>query len=461
MQGFPLEVQKNLVEQLEQQLPGLQVIDRENFQLLGAAMFDDSVDSTLQDKVDTLSTMYERLPLMSSHAAVTLLQHSLGVQKVVYFLRTSPGFSCPTSCRDLDKAVIKALERCLNLSFSSSAAAQLQLPISKGGLGIRSAEALALPCFLSSSYGSIEMVRLCMNDLGAIPTGLREALEQWTTTVGPAIPMDSREFQKEWDNALGDTIMKRLLAEDTSDLTRARLTHVSQKESGLFLTAVPSPNVGTLLNNEQLRASLALRLGLPLYEKHPCACGRTVDTRGLHKLSCSQYALQRQARHDHVNDVLARALRQAGVTNRLEPQGLCADDAIRPDGVTIMPWSAGRALTWDVTIRDTYAATHLPYASRAVGHASSKAEREKRQKYLPLLNSYTFVPFAIESSGVWGGEAREFARQIGQRITQLTGEVKATQFLCQRISIEVARGTAALLMEGLPQGEDLHELFLT
>jgi len=283
----------------------------------------------------------------------------------------------------------------------------------------------------------------------------------WTTTVGPALPLEYREFQQKWDVQFCDTIMKRLLEEDTSDLTRTRLTHVSQQESGPFLTAIPSPNVGTLLNNEQLRASVGLRLGIPLYEEHLCACGMTVDTKGLHKLSCNQYALQRVARHNELNDVLSRALRQAGITNKVEPQGLCSDDALRPDGVTIMPWSAGRSLTWDVTVRDTYAPTHLPLASRTVGHASTKAEKEKRQKYLPLLHSYTFVPFCIETSGVWGREALELTRQVGQRITRTTGDLRATRFLRQRLSIEVARGTAAILMEGLPSGEDLHELFLT
>jgi len=33
---------------------------------------------------------------------------------------------------------------------------------------------------------------------------------------------------------------------------------------------------------------------------------------------------------------------------------------ITPDGVTLIPWSRGRCLTWDVTVPDTFAASHLP-----------------------------------------------------------------------------------------------------
>ena len=64
-----------------------------------------------------------------------------------------------------------------------------------------------------------------------------------------------------------------------------------------------------------------------------------------------------------------------------------------------------------------------------------------------------------ETSGYWGGEALEFSKQIGQRIKELTGEDRATSFLRQRISIEAVRGTAFMLLEGMPRGNSLDELF--
>jgi hypothetical protein len=272
--------------------------------------------------------------------------------------------------------------------------------------------------------------------------------------------LESREFQKVWDELASSASLNRLIKDDVADVDRARLIHVSRKDAGFFLEALPSPKVGTLLSNDQLRACVALRLGIPLFDEHICACGITVDTKGLHKLCCKKLALSKIARHNQINDVLSRALRQAGISNRLEPENLCTDSGIRPDGLTVMPWSFGRSLIWDVTVRDTYAPTHLAQSSRLVGHASSKAEKEKRRHYLPLLDSYIFIPFAIETSGVWGGEALEFSKQIGARITQLTGEDRATAFLRQRVAIEVARGTALLLMEGLTHSDELAELFL-
>ena len=184
-----------------------------------------------------------------------------------------------------------------------------------------------------------------------------------------------------------------------------------------------------------------------------------MDPYGLHKLDCEKFTLAKKARHDAINDVLSRGLRQAQVANRVEPHGLHVDDNICPDGVTLLPWSNGRCLTWDVTVHNTYAQSYLPQASRQVGAVARRAEGEKRRLYQPLMDRFMFVPFVLETSGVWGEEAREFVKQIGRRITQVTGEQRATSFLYQRISIEATRGTSIILLEGLPSGDHLDELF--
>ena len=48
--------------------------------------------------------------------------------------------------------------------------------------------------------------------------------------------------------------------------------------------------------------------------------------------------------------------------------------------------------------------------------------------------------------GVWGSSARELIRRIGSRVTEQTGDVCATQFLIQQVSINVQRGNVASVM---------------
>jgi hypothetical protein len=70
------------------------------------------------------------------------------------------------------------------------------------------------------------------------------------------------------------------------------------------------------------------------------------------------------------------------------------------------------------------------------------AEARKRTKYVDLLRNYTFVPFAVETFGVWGPEALAFSSEVGARLAAQTGESRSTSFLRQRIDIAIQRGNA-------------------
>ena len=54
-----------------------------------------------------------------------------------------------------------------------------------------------------------------------------------------------------------------------------------------------------------------------------------------------------------------RALKRAEIPSTNEPKGLVRGDDKKPDGLTLVPWKAGKALTWDATIVDTFAASYI------------------------------------------------------------------------------------------------------
>ena len=68
---------------------------------------------------------------------------------------------------------------------------------------------------------------------------------------------------------------------------------------------------------------------------------------------------------------------------------------------------------------------------------------KKQQKYEDLNAGVDFVPFAIETSGVWGEQAMELVTEIGRRIAEVSHDSRSTSFLRQRISVAVQRGNAA------------------
>jgi len=59
-------------------------------------------------------------------------------------------------------------------------------------------------------------------------------------------------------------------------------------------------------------------------------------------------------------------------------------DGKRPDGTTILPWSRGRPLAWDVTVPDTYADSHVVNTAREAGAAANHAATNKNTKYSQL-----------------------------------------------------------------------------
>ena len=66
------------------------------------------------------------------------------------------------------------------------------------------------------------------------------------------------------------------------------------------------------LDDEAMRVSVGLRLGLPICKPHTCVCEAMVDERSLHGLSCMR-GIGRLSRHNHINDIMCRAFASAGM----------------------------------------------------------------------------------------------------------------------------------------------------
>jgi hypothetical protein len=117
----------------------------------------------------------------------------------------------------------------------------------------------------------------------------------------PTIP----EFQKNWDNIN----IKRIIANDlifNSSRVLARFKALQCREPGSWLHAIPSPNIGTLLDNISFQVCIGLRLGCNLCTPHICKCNAKVDEIGI-GLSCSKSS-GRFSRHNEINSIINRSL---------------------------------------------------------------------------------------------------------------------------------------------------------
>src|SRR6218665_441891 len=100
----------------------------------------------------------------------------------------------------------------------------------------------------------------------------------------------------------------------------------------------------------------------------------------------------RSLRHHAINDIIHvwRALLRAGVPRTREPAGLFRTDGKRPDGATLVPWSAGKYLAWDATVVHTCAASYISPQAASVGPASVQAANRKSLKYAALPTTHVF-----------------------------------------------------------------------
>ena len=65
---------------------------------------------------------------------------------------------------------------------------------------------------------------------------------------------------------------------------------------------------------------------------------------------------------------------------------------IRPDGATLIPWSRGKLLAWDVTVPDTFAKSHLHNTAIQACAAADTAAGNKVTKYAHLATTHMFIP---------------------------------------------------------------------
>jgi len=223
--------------------------------------------------------------------------------------------------------------------------------------------------------------------------------------------------------------------------------------SGAWLAALPIASCGLRLDDEAVRVAVALRLGLHLCVAHECRCGASVDTWGLHAMVCKK-APARSTRHFAVNDIITRAFTSAGVPVVKEPSGLSRNDGKRPDGLTLVPWQNGKALTWDVTVTTTLAESYLSASSNCAGSAAELAATKKTDKYSGLPAAYLFQPIALETLGPVNSSAAVFIAEMGRRISLVSGDPKEEQFLWQRLSVCLQRYNAILLHQSFVERDD-------
>jgi len=104
-------------------------------------------------------------------------------------------------------------------------------------------------------------------------------------------------------------------------------------------------------------------------------------------------------------------------------------DGKRPDGLSLVPWEAGKPLTWDVTVICPLADSYVAAAARETGSAAEEAATRKTAKYSSIQAHHIFQPVAVESLGPINASGRIFLSKLGRKLADQSGDDREISFL--------------------------------
>ena len=442
-----LDSPDSVIKEFKELLPDLKITSIDESIILGSPIATQGLRSEIESKLNSLKRMITRLKFIDPHQAFVLLKNSFAIPKLTYILRSSRAFQQVDLLQEFDDTLRAAMSTITNIDFTDDSWTQASLPARAGGLGIRKSVDISLPCFISSALSAgilVEAILSSVTDLA--PFEISAEVEAWKASGQDLVePEGESGFrQRAWDSPHIEYVQKTLL-DNADQFSRARLLASAESESGSWISAIPVPSLGTNMSPDEIRVAIALRTGSRICENYVCRCGKNVDEFGFHLLSC-HFNEGRHPRHAALNDIICRALKSAGVPSVLEPVGLNRGDGKRPDGITIFPFSQGKALCWDATCVNTYGESSINDSAVEVGSAAAKAEASKRSKYPDLVRRFRFEPVAIETSGVFGPSSKNIIYEIGKRISEKTGDKRETVWLKQRLSIATQKGNTLSIL---------------
>src|SRR5664279_4381211 len=136
----------------------------------------------------------------NNNDALILLRSSLSAPKIQHLLRCSPCVE-HQSLAVFDSLLRSGICAITNCDLSDAQWLQASLPVRDGGLGVRRAESLALPSFLSSATSTKELQDLILSDSRSVDCNFFSTFVQsWTQMHSSSVPDQPASFKQNlWD----------------------------------------------------------------------------------------------------------------------------------------------------------------------------------------------------------------------------------------------------------------------
>ncbi len=419
-----------------------------------------------------------------------LLRACMGMVKLNYCWRTTSPLFLDKASAVMTKVLQDALRRIVVNNVTKFGDFQLQLsslPLRLGGLGITLPTDLLHYAYISSSRDSSALQSKIFPILCDNSESLQQFLQNYISCLSPSLknkftfsnvdqlPLYNNQrllaafyFSSKHNILMGHPYLQRADYQQFVTQFKLILQSTSARHNTLasqWLLAMPNPGLGQVMNADEFRAALGLRLLIPFSKQlQACPngnCGHTLDMFGYHALSCISTNSQTFARHKvvqkalydfaHVADynpiqdahVYCLGWTERGGIRRQRPADLLVDghdSNVRTcvDVTVVSPLSASKSRTKDGT---------------EVGYLVKKAARDKREKHEGPCNlaAYDFLPFAVDVCGIVESSGSLLLRRFATRYsTRLSLPYSYALSLCRRrISLAIQLGVARQLRPSL------------
>ena len=421
----------------------------------------------VEAKVDELEFLLGKLELLQDpHTQFALLRSCYSLPKLSYLTRTAPPASIMQSYQRFDQAVRQSLEALLGSSLTNTQWTQATLPVSQGGMGLRSAADHAPGAYLVSVLSSakiihevtgVEVVEGGMEDGGPVrlPGGHIAAALPLLNHMVPephTVQTITDSSQKVISHTIDSHIHQQLATSMTEVRDKARLNSLGVPRSSDWLNTLPSKALGLHLKPLEFTTMVRYRLGLPVFQAEgPCpACGRHSDRLGDHALGCAQQG-ERIYRHNALRDIVFQSAQQACLSPTREERFLITErESERPGDVKIPNWISGQDCALDITVISPLQEARVRKAAEEAGSALEHRFNAKMTKSFDSCRAegIHFLPLVVSTLGGWHPQAIKAITRLGKQLGRHTGrgEDETVRHLFQRLAISQAKTNATLIL---------------
>ena len=220
------------IDGIRSALPEIVETPLDSVTLLGSPLMTTSLATAVESTIDVIKLLCSRLKHLDRHTAIFFLVHYVSAPRLLYLLRSAPLYNVSSKLEGVDELVRETLVEISNVDVSGQAWEQAKLPIRLGGLGVRSVENLALPCYIASLHAVLPLLRGISQGLipdNSAPLSLQKAIHQFAKVTGvkEVPPTSSASSQRYWDT-LSATVSRDRMVDSANQLHRARLVAASE-----------------------------------------------------------------------------------------------------------------------------------------------------------------------------------------------------------------------------------------